>query len=47
MTSFIQFLSNGISKTKLAMLALLYCGEFVKKFLQVTSLSMEVFKWCN
>ena len=29
-TSLVQFLSNGKAKTKLAILATLYCGEFVK-----------------
>ena len=28
--SFVQFLSNGKAKMKLAILAFLYCGEFVK-----------------
>ena len=29
-TSLVQFLSNDTAKTKLAILAFLYCGEFVK-----------------
>ena len=30
LTSLVQFLSDGTAKTKLAILALLFCGEFVK-----------------
>ena len=29
-TTLVQFISNGTAKTKLAILAFLYCGEFVK-----------------
>ena len=29
-TSLVQFLFNGTAKAKLAILAFLYCGEFVK-----------------
>ena len=31
-TSVIEFSSNGVAKTKLAILAFLYCGRFVKNF---------------
>ena len=33
--SFVQFLSNGTSKTKLAKLAFLYCEEFVKTSIEL------------
>ena len=38
----VQFLSNGTAKTKLVILAFLYCGEFVKNPIVLTLIGTQI-----